>query len=1015
MANPKRKTDKVEKSRESVNKAKERKVELEGYDGDKTEQKSQEKPPKLDSIGKSTQIAVKGKRKKDILEDLEDDSEDERQRIEEIKRLRKGHREGMKGRGKEGKSGEEDVGEEGEEEKEKRDLKEREEFEQRLKERDEKGTKKIVEDTATKELKERKKLLNDTEKRREMVPELRLKARQRYLGVREEQQLELLRREIQEEEYLFSNERLKDKEIKELEYKKNLLRLATERKQLSNKYEGYEMPEDYITEKGKIDKQKKEQALYQRYIEPEGAVGMTEQEIWEKQQVEKSAGIKAKSKDKGSELRREKVKEKDEEEEKEYEYILDTEAIDFVMEETLFNEEEKTERNKQLDEIERKAQSIKQVRESLPVFKYRSELLDAIDRFQTLIIVGETGSGKTTQLPQYLHEAGYTKDGKRVGCTQPRRVAAMSVAARVAEETGTKLGHEVGYSIRFEDCSSDRTKIKYMTDGMLLREFMTEPDLSTYSCIMIDEAHERTLHTDILFSLIKDIARFRDDLKILISSATMDAQKFSKYFDDAPIFKIPGRPYPVDIYNTKAPEANYLTAAVTTVLQIHVSQPKGDILVFLTGQEEIEAAQEGLVAACRALGSKIKELLICPIYANLPSDLQAKIFEPTPENSRKVILATNIAETSITIDGVVYVIDPGFCKQNIYNPRSGVESLQVVPVSRASANQRAGRAGRVGPGKCFRLYTQHSYLNELEDSTSPEILRVNLSSVVLLLKCLGIHNLIQFDFMDKPSPELLKLSLEQLYALGALNEKGMLTKLGRRMAEFPMDPMMARAIIASEQFNCPNEMASVIAMLSVSGSVFYRPKEKKLVVDQLHATFHDSKGDHLTLLNIWNAFVDSGYSLQFCLENYLQYRSLNRARDTRDQIVSLMERVEINLSTNQNDENDTNNVQNSSSLTADLNESLRKALTAGFFYNAAKLNKSNASYSTVKKNNTIYIHPSSCLFSAKEDPHSLPKFVVYYELVLTTKEYMRQLIEINPNWLTELAPHLYSPNEVKFT
>ena len=290
-------------------------------------------------------------------------------------------------------------------------------------------------------------------------------------------------------------------------------------------------------------------------------------------------------------------------------------------------------------------------RSLLPIYPYRDELLSAVAEHQILIIVAETGAGKTTQIPQYLHEAGYSQMGK-IGCTQPRRVAAMSVAARVAQEMHVKLGNEVGYSIRFEDCTSDKTIIKYMTDGMLLREFLGEPDLGSYSVMIIDEAHERTLHTDVLFGLVKDIARFRPDLKLLISSATLDAEKFSDYFDSAPIFKVPGRRYPVDIFYTKAPEADYVDAAVVTCLQVHVKQPPGDVLVFFTGQEEIEAAEELLKERTKGLGSKIGELIICPIYGNLPTELQSKIFESTPPGARKIVLATNIAETSLTVDGI---------------------------------------------------------------------------------------------------------------------------------------------------------------------------------------------------------------------------------------------------------------------------------------------------------------------------------------------------------------------------
>ena len=277
-------------------------------------------------------------------------------------------------------------------------------------------------------------------------------------------------------------------------------------------------------------------------------------------------------------------------------------------------------------------------RKELPVFPYRDEFLKAVQQNKVLVVVGETGSGKTTQIPQYLHEAGWSKIGK-IGCTQPRRVAAMSVAARVAQEMNCKLGHEVGYSIRFEDCTNDSTVIKYMTDGMLLREFMTVPDLSLYSIMMIDEAHERTLHTDILFGLVKDVCRFRDDdFRLIISSATLDAEKFATYFDDASVFTIPGRMFPVDILYTNSPEADYIDAAVVTVLQIHMTQElPGDILVFLSGQEEIETTVEVLNARIKSMGSRVRMLSVCPIYSSLPSDMQAKIFEKTEIGTRKVI------------------------------------------------------------------------------------------------------------------------------------------------------------------------------------------------------------------------------------------------------------------------------------------------------------------------------------------------------------------------------------------
>jgi ATP-dependent RNA helicase DHX8/PRP22 len=395
----------------------------------------------------------------------------------------------------------------------------------------------------------------------------------------------------------------------------------------------------------------------------------------------------------------------------------------------------------------RTSMTIKEQRESLPVYAFREQLIQAVRENQIMIVVGETGSGKTTQLTQYLAEAGFTNNGM-IGCTQPRRVAAVSVAKRVSEEVGCQLGQEVGYTIRFEDVTSPATKIKYMTDGMLQREILMDPDLKRYSVIMLDEAHERTIATDVLFALLKKTIKKRDDLKIIVTSATLDADKFSEYFNSCPIFTIPGRTFPVEILYSREPESDYLDAALTTVMQIHLSEPMGDILLFLTGQEEIDTACEILYERMKALGAGVPELIILPVYSALPSEMQSKIFEPAPPGSRKVVIATNIAETSITIDFIYYVIDPGFVKQNAYDPKLGMDSLVVTPVSQAQANQRAGRAGRTGPGKCFRLYTEAAYQSEMLPTTIPEIQRQNLSTTILMLKAMGINDLLRFDFMD---------------------------------------------------------------------------------------------------------------------------------------------------------------------------------------------------------------------------------------------------------------------------
>lgn len=868
---------------------------------------------------------------------------------------------------------------------------EKDEFARRLNLKDSEKTKKLVEDrSSTKEGKEvarRRALAEDAAARQAAMPDLRERSRQEYLKKRETERLALLRKQVAEETAeLRSNPDLTRREKDEFAKNREVLRIAEERLRIDDHRDGYTMPEDYITENGKIDRKKKEEALYKRYVDKDEHGQeryVTEQEEWEREQTAKAKA---------------QISQSERVDEGEYDYVFDhAQKINFVMDTRLDSDakpltKEQRALQEQLKAAEAKAFSIEDTRKSLPIYTFRDDLLKAIGEYQVLIIVGETGSGKTTQIPQYLHEAGYTKDGLKVGCTQPRRVAAMSVAARVAEEMGVKVGNEVGYSIRFEDATSDKTILKYMTDGMLLREFLTEPDLGAYSALMIDEAHERTLHTDILFGLVKDIARFRPELKLLISSATMDAQKFAKYFDDAPIFNIPGRRYPVDIHYTPQPEANYLAAAVTTIFQIHITQPKGDILVFLTGQEEIEAAELNLQETARKLGSKVPEMIICPIYANLPSELQSKIFEPTPPKARKVVLATNIAETSLTIDGIVYVIDPGFVKENVYNARTGMESLVITPCSRASANQRSGRAGRVAPGKCFRLYTKFAFHNELDDSTMPEIQRTNLNSVVLLLKSLGINNLMEFDFMDAPPAETLIRALENLYALSALNDKGELTKLGRQMAEFPTDPMLARSVLAADKQGCVEEVLSIIAMLGESASLFYRPKDKKLLADSARARFTVKEGgDHFSLLNIWNQWVDSDFSYVWARENFLQQRSLTRARDVRDQLAKLCDRVEVTITT----------------VGAQDLVPIQKSIAAGFFPNAARLQKGGDSYRTVKNSMTTYLHPSSTLFEVN------PKWIIFYELVLTSREYMRGNLPIQPEWLAEAAPHYHKKKDLE--
>lgn len=639
-----------------------------------------------------------------------------------------------------------------------------------------------------------------------------------------------------------------------------------------------------------------------------------------------------------------------------------------------------------------KFQTILKKRLLLPVWEYRDEFIKVTSEHQCVVLVGETGSGKTTQIPQWCLDLVLLGRRKHVCCTQPRRVAAMSVAQRVADEMDVVLGQEVGYSIRFEDCSSSRTALKYMTDGMLLREAMTDPLLDRYGVILLDEAHERTLATDILMGLIKEVVKQRPDLKVIIMSATLDAGKFQNYFDNAPLLTVPGRTHPVEIFYTPEPERDYLEAAIRTVVQIHLcEEQEGDVLLFLTGQEEIDEACKRVKREVDNLGPEVGDMKIIPLYSTLPPNLQQRIFETAPPKKangavgRKVVVSTNIAETSLTIDGVVFVIDPGFSKQKVYNPRIRVESLLVSAISKASAQQRAGRAGRTRPGKCFRLYTEKAYKSEMQSNTYPEILRSNLGTVVLQLKKLGIDDLVHFDFMDPPAPETLMRALELLNYLSALDDDGDLTELGSMMAEFPLDPQLAKMVIASTDHNCSNEALSIVAMLSVQ-QVFMRPNDAKKAADESKMKFAHIDGDHLTLLNVYHAFKQNHEDVQWCYDNFLNLRSLKSADNVRQQLARIMDR--FNLKRTSTDFNSREYYIN-----------IRKSLVTGFFMQIAHLERTGH-YLTVKDNQVVQLHPSTCL------DHK-PEWVLYNEFVLTTKNYIRTCTDVKAEWLVKTATNYY--------
>eukprot|EP00979_Chaetoceros_neogracilis_P008534 scaffold1897_cov236-Chaetoceros_neogracile.AAC.14 len=650
-------------------------------------------------------------------------------------------------------------------------------------------------------------------------------------------------------------------------------------------------------------------------------------------------------------------------------------------------------------------QKILQARLKLPVYQFKDRLLDAVSKNQIVVVEGETGSGKTTQIPQFLVEAGYAEQGTSlVACTQPRRVAATSIATRVADEMDVPLGEEVGYTIRFEDVSDyNKTVLKFLTDGMLLREAMSDPVLSHYSVIVLDEAHERTLATDVIMGLLMAVLpkRSKDseygELKVVVMSATLDAKKFQEYFNNAPLMKVPGRTFPVETFYAAKPERNYVEAAVRTTLQIHQCEGPGDILVFLTGQAEIEQACEEIRAsAAEMCGKDTPELVVYPLYSSLTPAQQKKIFDRAPgpkveggAPGRKVVISTNIAETSLTIDGIVYVVDPGFSKQKVYNPRIRVESLLVSPISRASARQRAGRAGRTRPGKCFRLYTEQSFHEDLQETTYPEILRSKMSNVVLTLKKLGIDDLVHFDFMDPPAPETLMRALELLNYLGALDDEGEMTELGYQMSNLPIDPQLAKMVIASPDYGCSEEMMSIVACMSVP-QVFMRPKESAKAADEAKAQFAHQDGDHLTLLNAYAAYaaVPKAEKKQWCWDNFINDRSMQSADNVRRQLIGIMTKLQLPLVTT--DRRGNGNFD----YTA-----VRMALTSGMFMQVAYLQK-QGNYLTVKDNQVVYIHPGSVI-------DSKPEWVMFEEFALTTKNYIRTVSTTRVEWLVEMAPHYY--------
>ncbi|MEW5312087.1 MAG: hypothetical protein WDW38_003742 [Sanguina aurantia] len=705
--------------------------------------------------------------------------------------------------------------------------------------------------------------------------------------------------------------------------------------------------------------------------------------------------------------------------------------------------------------------SISQQRNELPVAKHRREVLYLIEHHATTVVVGETGSGKTTQLPQYLYHAGWAEGDRQIACTQPRRVAASTVATRVAEEMGVPLGDLVGYCVRFDDVTTQGvTKIKYLTDGVLLREMLDDPLLHRYSVIMVDEAHERSLATDLLLGLLKKVQAQRPGLRLVISSATMEADKLRDFFntstaaaaaaaaagpDRAPaIMSIEGRTHPVQVHYLESPCGDYLRAAVEAAVAIHCEDLPGDVLIFLSGQEEVEAAvtmlDEEASRLAKSSGYSLR-MLPLPLYSALPSSAQQLVFQPTPRGYRKVVVSTNVAETSLTLEGVVYVIDSCFVKQRCYNPLLGLESLLIAPISKASATQRAGRAGRVRAGHCFRLLTQAHYQQLLPATSVPEMQRSDLTSMVLQLKSLGVDNIMRFAWLAPPPAESMVRALEGLHALGVLDEDARLTRaVGLPLSSLPVDPAMGKCLLASTAMGCSVEMLTLAAMLSVP-HIWSPARGTPKLRDEQKAKFASVEGDMVTFLNVYHAWHKKGRSLagdtnhslarqpNRSADHFINHQSMLKAEEVRRQLEAQLRRYCLSSSTA--------DLSSSSDVAAAMGggrpeiEScdgdmviLGRCVVAGLFGNAAVFEglKVNPLASQADPGVAVYrllrlpgsqplqlrIHPSSVLFRSR------PPCLVFHSVQEHDSGWfeMQGVTAVQPQWLLQAAPHMYRDAKV---
>lgn len=646
----------------------------------------------------------------------------------------------------------------------------------------------------------------------------------------------------------------------------------------------------------------------------------------------------------------------------------------------------------------------------LPISARVRDIAMAIDGHQVVIVAGATGSGKTTQLPKVALAMGRGLE-KIIGVTQPRRIAATSVAARVASELGSTLGGDVGYQIRFEDRTSPSTYVKFMTDGILLAEIQGDPLLHRYDTLVIDEAHERSLTIDFLLGWVKRILPQRPDLKVVVSSATLETQRFSEFFGGAPIIQVEGRTFPVDVlYEPPQGDVDLPDAVADAVANVTSLDPRGDILVFLPGEREIRETENALNAR------QLRHTVVQPLYARLSAGEQSKVFATIPQ--RRVILATNVAETSVTIPGIVYVVDSGAARLSRYEPRSGTTRLQIEGISQASADQRKGRCGRVRDGICIRLYDEQSFASR-PAYTDPEIKRAGLAGVILRMKSLGLGDVEDFPFLDPPQPKAIAEGYRVLEELGALDEARTLTPLGQRLARFPVDPRIGRMILAGAELDCLHDVLVVAAALNIQDPR-ERPREAQQKADDLHRRFKDERSDFIGLLRLW-AFVrdaeQKGTSnlRRVCRENFLSfnrvrewfeiYRQLEDigASDGKDQGSRRAARPQDGRGPRAERPSPPAKKGAPSPEPSQDTDRLHRALLTGLLSKVGKWHPEKRSY-TGAKQTRFSLHPGSAL------ARKPPAWIMAFELVETTQLFARTAAKIEPEWLLEAAPHILKFN-----